>query len=161
MTKRDEYLDYAGQCRQMAGRTSTAEMQHRWLALSNKWLELANTTCGDGVVEAERPSLKAWPSQRLLSAQHDLSAILTAAPSGREPNALSDVVDRRTQGKSMSSQNQLYLRQAEHCRKMADASKVEQTKAEWLLLADRWLRMVREEVTSIVQNSHFEERKQA
>lgn len=61
----------------------------------------------------------------------------------------------------MNSQNELYLRQAEHCRRMADASKVEQTKAEWLLLAERWLRMVREEVTRIVQDSCFEERRQA
>ncbi|HEX5279030.1 MAG TPA: hypothetical protein VFW28_03020 [Micropepsaceae bacterium] len=61
----------------------------------------------------------------------------------------------------MNSQNQLYLRQAEHCRKMADASKVEETKAEWLLLAERWLRMVREEMTSVVRNSRFEERSQA
>lgn len=60
----------------------------------------------------------------------------------------------------MNSRNELYLRQAEHCRKMADASRVEQTKAEWLMLADRWLRMIREDVTNIVQG-HFEERKQA
>ncbi len=60
----------------------------------------------------------------------------------------------------MDSRNELYLKQAEHCRRMADASKVEQTKAEWLLLADRWLRMVRETGSNVVQG-RFEERQQA
>lgn len=51
MTKRGEYLEYAEQCRQMAGHAGTPELQDRWLALSDKWLDLANNTFGDGVVE--------------------------------------------------------------------------------------------------------------
>ena len=60
----------------------------------------------------------------------------------------------------MESRNQLYLKQAEHCRKMADASKVEQTKVEWLMLAERWLHMIRETGLKIVEG-RFEDRPQA
>ncbi|HEX5279029.1 MAG TPA: hypothetical protein VFW28_03015 [Micropepsaceae bacterium] len=51
MTKRDEYLEHVEQCRQMAGRAGTSELQGRWLVLSDKWLDLANTTSGEGLVE--------------------------------------------------------------------------------------------------------------
>jgi hypothetical protein len=58
----------------------------------------------------------------------------------------------------MESANELYLKQAEHCRRMSDASKVEQTKVEWLLLAERWLRMIRQQGSNAVR---FEGRQQA
>jgi hypothetical protein len=84
-----------------------------------------------------------------------------AAPTQcREPNILSGVLSGVNQDKPMNARNELYFRQAEHCRKMADTSKIEQTKAEWLLLAERWLRMIREDVSNVVQG-HFEERKPA
>lgn len=43
---------------------------------------------------------------------------------------------------------------------MADAAKTEQTKVEWLMLAERWLRMIREDGSNVVQ-AHQAERKQA
>jgi hypothetical protein len=51
----------------------------------------------------------------------------------------------------MESYNEHYLRQAERCGRMADAAKSEQHKVGWLLLADRWLRMIREEGSNVVQ----------
>ena len=60
----------------------------------------------------------------------------------------------------MESANQLYLKQAEHCRRMSDASKVEQTRVEWLLLAERWLRMIQQQGSNVVQ-VRLDERQQA
>lgn len=59
------------------------------------------------------------------------------------------------QGKPMESHNELYLRQAERCGRMADVAKSDQHKEAWLLLADRWLRMVREQGPNVVQG-HFD-----
>lgn len=55
--------------------------------------------------------------------------------------------------KFMSPRNDLYFRQGEHCRKMGETAKTEQTQAEWLLLAERWLRMIREETPKVVQGN--------
>lgn len=63
----------------------------------------------------------------------------------REPDARSRVLSAVPRCKLMDSRNDLYFKQAEHCRRMADAAKTEQTKVEWLMLAERWLRMIREE----------------
>ena len=72
-------------------------------------------------------------------------------------------IRRATREKAMDSRDGLYFRQAEHCRRMSDASKTEQTKVEWLLLAERWLRMIRNESPKVIQ-ARFEsqpERNQA
>lgn len=61
----------------------------------------------------------------------------------------------------MNPRNDLYFRQAEHCRKMADAAKTEQTKVEWLMLAERWLRMIRDETSNVVKAQFESERQQA
>lgn len=44
----------------------------------------------------------------------------------------------------MESPNDQYLRQAEYCRKMAEAETRDELKTGWLALAQRWLEMIRD-----------------
>ena len=57
--------------------------------------------------------------------------------------------------KPMESYNELYLRQAEHFRRLVNAAKNEQRSRAWLLLADLSLRIIRDEGSNVVQD-HFD-----